>query len=178
MVEFAMVFPMAVLLTLGILSSAWLSFQNASLSDGARNGVRAASIESLTNTSYVGTGLDANVAGCGAQGGEAANPDKIVAAVTHAADQLQVNQAQLCATGDSCAGGCHGCWNGGTPNKLVQSAPPSTSIAVITVTVPAGQNLCNATNVTVTLARQGRGLAPPLSGVFNMSAQSEMPVQP
>ena len=151
MVEFAIVGPVAIGLLTGILSGAWLFFQNSSLADGARGGARMASIE---------TSLYAkNPSGryC-----ESAMPQTIEQAVAQNAVQLRVNPATLCAA--PCPPGC-------TPTQLVQPWDASR----VNIIVDASPNLSNPTTVTVTLKYVAHGLAPPLSVTYNMISASTMP---
>jgi hypothetical protein len=113
MVEFALVFPVVIMLCLGLITGSWLFWQKASLADGAKGGVRAAAIMSMQNVSgqpgstplvfKPASGPDlcaGSLGGAGAGngiGGESGVPEKIEAEVAHGADQVPINDIPLCA---------------------------------------------------------------------------------
>jgi Flp pilus assembly protein TadG len=206
MVEFALVFPMVLSLCLGLIGGAWLFWQSASLSDGAKGGVRAASIVNVNTDPgragstpldfYPSSGPDPCASGGNGWGigGESNSPLKIEAVVAHDADQVPVNNLPLCAgpaVADSQYGGsvtpaiaaaanAHPTTDCNGSNHAIQlrQLSPSPSKATIYVDVPPGQDLCNATRVILVTLRSTQGLAPPLSIFYPISAASEMPCSP
>ncbi|MGH7749628.1 MAG: TadE/TadG family type IV pilus assembly protein, partial [Candidatus Dormibacteria bacterium] len=142
LVEFALVCPLALLTVLGILSGSWLFFQNEAVSDGARGGARAATVESsLYTETPTGSGIFC----------ESAKPTTIAYAVSRAAPQLPVDQAVLCTSG-------------GSTTHLADTAGAPAGKA--SVSVDASPSLQAPTSVTVTVTYSARGLAPPLTRTF------------
>src|ERR1700676_4898677 len=110
MVEFALVFPIAIVLCLGIISGSYLFFQSSTLSDGARAGARMATLEtSLQDTSPTGCVL------CLSGSGESTAATTIEAAVAKAAPQLVINSNRLCNDATFTSTPAH-------PFQLVQAA--------------------------------------------------------
>jgi Flp pilus assembly protein TadG len=152
LVEFAIVCPVAILLVLAILSGSWLFFQNEAVIDGSRGGSRAASIaSSLYAETPTGSGVFC----------ESTKPTTIAYAVSHAAPQLPVDQAVLCAPA-------------GNKTHLQDLAGAPAGKA--SITVDATPSLAAPTSVTVTVNYSAQGLAPPLTRTFNFSASSVQPV--
>ncbi|MEO8898071.1 MAG: TadE family protein [Candidatus Dormibacter sp.] len=165
MVEFALVFPIAMTLCMGIIAGAYLFFQSSALSDGARGGARMASIETaLQDASGTGGGK------CASGFGESLLPMPIGSAVSLAAPQLKVNPNQLCKNTAFVGTPAH-------PYELTQ-ASAGTGFANITVdvTYDTTQNPVALTAVTVTVSDQISGLSFPLASTFPMSGQSTDPV--
>jgi TadE-like protein len=165
MVEFALVFPMAMVLCMGIIAGAYLFFQSSAVSDGARGGARMASIEtSLQDATATGGGK------CSSGSGESLLPMPIGSAVSLAAPQLRINPNQLCKNTAFVATPAH-------PYELTQaSAGGGYANIIVDVTYDTTQNPVALTAVTVTVSDAVSGLSFPLASTFPMSGQSTDPV--
>lgn len=150
-VEFALVFPLVAVTLLGLISASWLFFQSSALADGARSGVREATLETSLDQAH------------GGQNCESGSPLPIETAVAKAAPELAVNPSPLCYTPSP---------GSGRATTLTQAPDPHR----VSITVVAMPSLANATTVTVTVSYPGQGVAPPLSGMFPMTASSQLPM--
>ena len=144
MVEFALVVPAFLLFTFGIISFAWLIFQQQSVDNSAREAVRDAAIMSPLfedgNSSCTSTYGEPSTA-------QAAPAQTIEAAAAAGSALVPINSSQLCATGASATS--------------MTSSTTSTSSATITVT--GSPTLATATTVTVTVSYTTHPLSPFIS---------------
>jgi hypothetical protein len=165
MVEFALVFPIAMVLCMGIIAGAYLFFQSSAVSDGARGGARMASIEtSLQDASAAGGGK------CASGSGESLLPMPIGSSVSLAAPQLRINPNQLCKNNAFVASPAH-------PYELTQaSAGGGFANIIVDVTYDTTKNPVVLSAVTVTVSDTVSGLSFPLASTFPMSGQSTDPV--
>jgi Flp pilus assembly protein TadG len=150
MVEFALVFPIAMVVLLGLLTGSFLFFQNSAVSDAARGGSRWATIE--TGLSVSGT------AGCGSKAGESAQPDTIVNQVKKSANILPVNSAPLCASSAT----------------EMQQTPLDLSKA--NIVVEALPSLANPVCVTISVTYVTKPFSMPFAKTLTMSAHSSSPM--
>jgi hypothetical protein len=135
MVEFALVFPMVITLCLGLISGSWLFWQGSALSDGAKGGVRAASIMSAPSTGtgapldFVPSGSDPCASFPGGQGwnlgGESGSPEQIEVAVGHDANQVTVSQKPLCVPSNAGGGVIADSQYGGSITPAIATATNS-----------------------------------------------------
>jgi hypothetical protein len=165
MVEFALVFPIAMVLCMGIIAGAYLFFQSSAVSDGARGGARMASIEtSLQDASATGGGK------CASGSGESLLPMPIGSSVSLAAPQLRINPNQLCRNAAFVASPAH-------PYELTQaSAGGGFANIIVDVTYDTTKNPVALSAVTVTVSDTVSGLSFPLASTFPMTGQSTDPV--
>jgi len=150
MVEFAIVGPIALMILFGLISGSWLFFQHEAVSDGARAGARAASIETSLYQQSGGSGPYC----------ESGAPGMIASAVAAAAPNMPVNRAALCAPAGS--------------TTHLQQQPSGSGLAAITV--DASPSLAAPTSVQVTVTYSAKGMAPPFTHTFNFSSSSAQPV--
>jgi hypothetical protein len=166
MVEFALVFPIAIMLCLGIIAGSYLFFQSSTISDGARAGARMASIEtSLQDTGAGGGGK------CSSGSGESTVPETIASAVARAAPQLTINPNQLCTDGSYTGTPVH-------PYQLTQAAAGSVGNITVQVTMDTSKTPAALTAVTVTVTFSSNGIAWPLRVLYPLSGHSTSPVAP
>jgi Flp pilus assembly protein TadG len=164
MVEFAMVFPIATMLCLGIIAGSYLFFQSSTISDGARAGARMASIEtSLQDTSASGGGQ------CSSRSGESTIPETIEDAVAKASPQLSINPNRLCRDATYTGTPTH-------PYQLVQAAAGGVGNITVQVTYDTTQLPAALTAVTVTVTFGAKGIAWPLQALYPLSGHSTAPV--
>ncbi|MEA2684490.1 MAG: hypothetical protein QOK05_2818 [Chloroflexota bacterium] len=144
-VEFTLVFPMVILLVVGMIAGSFMFFQSSGLTNGARAASRWATVESSLNS---GAGL------C-----ESGSPNTIVSEVTKAANIVQVNQGKLCAK------------NGNSTTELVQ---PTYIPNKANIVVDAFPDLTNPECITVNITYTAPPLAPPFPPIL-MQAHSSTP---
>ncbi len=147
MLEFALASTVGFMLLFGILSGGYLVYQNSALHDGATAGARMASIETSLVTPTSGQYCESGL------------PTPVEKAVAQAAPQLTVNPAPLCASS-------------ATATQLTQS--PSVP-GDVNITLTCGGTCGAPTSVAVALAFATKGIAPPFSFAYNMSASSQDP---
>jgi Flp pilus assembly protein TadG len=153
LVEFALVFPIAMLLICGIIAGCYLAYQNSALHDGATAGARMASIETNLAT------LQSSGPNAGSYC-ESGAPTPIEKTVAQAVPLLTVNPAQLC--GSSAAA-----------TELTQIPPVNGDV---NITVVCGGTCASPTSTAVDLSYGAKGIAAPLGLTYNMSATSQVPV--
>jgi Flp pilus assembly protein TadG len=145
MVEFALILPLALLLITGIITGAYLQFQQQAINNAARAASRWASIE---------TSLDAT--SC-----ESRVPDSIVHKVAAAANIVTVNSSALCARG------------GTSTTELVQAGSPS-SAGIADIDVLASPDLTAPECVTVRITYVAPRLPGPWGAII-MRSESTTP---
>lgn len=166
MVEFALVFPVAIMLCVGIIAGSYLFFQSSTLSDGARAGARMATVEtSLQDTSASGGGQ------CSSGSGESSQPAAIEDAVAKAAPQLKVNPNRLCKDATYTGTAAH-------PYQLTQAAAGASATITVNVTYDTSQTPAVLSMVTVTMTVAAKGVSWPLGALYPLSAHSTAPVFP
>lgn len=150
MVEFALVFPVALLIIMGMIAGSWLFFASEAVQDGARGGARAGVIEtSLWQPS-------------GTLHCESQQPESIAQSVQHSVTVITVNQQQLCTTGPA------------DTTTLVQASSPANEANITVVACPS---LANPVTVQVTVTFRVHGLAPPFQTMnYTMTSTSLQPV--
>ena len=145
MVEFALILPLALLLITGVLTGAYLQFQQQAINNAARAASRWASIE----TSLDSTNCESRV------------PDSIVHKVAAAANIVTVNSNALCARG------------GTSTRELVQAGSPSTA-GVADIDVLASPDLTAPECVTVKITYVAPRLPGPWGPII-MRSESTTP---
>jgi Flp pilus assembly protein TadG len=148
MVEFAIVFPVALLVILGIIVGSFLFFQSEAVTNGARGGSRWATVESSL---YVASGGNF----C-----ESGNPDTIVNAVKKSANVVPVNTAQLCTVG-------------GSTTELVQTPNDPSKANIV---VDATPSLAAPTCVTITVTYVASPLSVPFLKKVTLRGYSSSPI--
>jgi Flp pilus assembly protein TadG len=153
LVEFALVFPVAILLICGIIGGCYLAYQNSALHDGATAGARMASIE--TNLAILQNTGPNTGSYC-----ESDAPVAIEKTVSQAVPLLTVNPAQLCAPS-------------ATATQLTQSPQVNGDV---NITVICGGSCASPTSTAVDLAFGASGIVAPFGLGYHMSATSQVPV--
>jgi hypothetical protein len=96
MVEFALIFPIAVIVLFGAITGSYLFFQSEAVNNGARGGSRWATIKSENSPGYLFTNIGAGVS-CESN----VNSTTVVTEVRKAANIVPLNTGRLCNTGGS-----------------------------------------------------------------------------
>jgi hypothetical protein len=148
MVEFTIVFPVALLVILGTIAGSFLFFQSEAVTNGARGGARWATIETSL---HVASGPNY----C-----ESGSPDTIVNAVKKSANILSINSAPLCTVGGS--------------TTELQQTPNDPNRA--NIVVDASPSLAAPTCVTVTVTYKANPLALPFMKQITLRGYSSSPV--
>ena len=153
LVEFALVFPIAMLLICGIIAGCYLAYQNSALHDGATAGARMASIETnLATLQNTGPNIGSYC--------ESDAPVAIEKTVAQAVPLLTVNPAQLCAPS-------------ATATQMTQSPQVNGDI---NITVVCGGTCAAPTSTAVDLSYGASGIVAPMGLTYHMSASSQVPV--
>jgi Flp pilus assembly protein TadG len=147
MVEFAFVFPIAILIILAILVGAWVFFQSEAVNNGARGGARMAGVEGNLYSSSTSTYT------C-----EAGKPDTIVNAVKKSLNIVPLNMAPLCAY---------------STTELQQYPVDPTKANIV---VDAWPSLIAPQCVTVTVTYKSKPMAVPLPSTLTLQGHSSIPV--
>ncbi len=142
MIEFALVFPIFLMLVFGLFNGTWMYFQQESVVNGARSAAREAAI--LNPLFEAGT-----ASGCSSKYGEPSSAQASPATPIETAAQqgsalVTINSSTLCATS-------------GTATSMTSSATQS---GTATLTVTASPTLDSANTVTVTVTYVAHPLAP------------------
>ena len=202
-VEFALAMPVFVLILFGLVTSSVLIFQHESVTNGAREGARAATLQFACLSSYpVATPYGHYICAvaaptCPASGGhlkEQAPPgvQEIVTAVRSVATGIPVSSNPLCQTSATGLTGPALVASGllqpsglpypatSTVTVFAQTDPVKGTVQLIedeTAFTPGGGLDSNAFTLSVTLTYHAQGLAPPFSGKFTFKATSAQPIQ-
>jgi Flp pilus assembly protein TadG len=147
MVEFAIVFPVALIVIIGTIAGSFLFFQSEAVTNGARCGARWATIETSL---YVASGPNF----C-----ESGNPDTIINAVKKSANILNVNTTALCTVG-------------GSTTELQQTNDPTKA----NIVVDAIPSLASPTCITVTVTYKANPLSLPFRTQITLRGYSSAPV--
>jgi len=148
LVEFAIVFPIAILLILGIIGGCFIAYQNSALHNGATAGARMASIETKLAVQD------------GAQYCESGSPLPIEKAVAEAAPMLTVNPNPLCST------------SAGATTLTQSPAIPGD----VNITVSCSPTCAAPTTSTgVALVFASKGIVAPFGLTYTMDASSTVP---
>ena len=161
MVEFALIFPLALFVLYGAVAGSYLFFQSEAVTNAARGGSRWASIKASNNTGYLYT---ADVGGRSCEKASLVTPpDSIVDEIHKASNILPLNMGRLCTP----------VVGAGFSTTQLRQPIDSTKAYIV---VDAAPSLATPKCITISVVYDAPTLPGPFPAVFTLEGNSGAPV--